>query len=136
PGRRFASAATGGQRRYRPGCYHWRSRRHDHRSGCCHHSRRGCAAPAGGRPVSVWDAVVGQTVVPTLRPAAVDGGRSAAMTHAWLIVGPPGSGRSVVARAFAATLQCQRAGCGECSSCVTTLAGTHPDVTLVVTEQL
>ena len=28
------------------------------------------------------------------------------MTHAWLFTGPPGSGRSVAARAFAAALQC------------------------------
>ena len=36
------------------------------------------------------------------------------MTHAWIFTGPPGSGRSVAARAFAAALQCARGGCGEC----------------------
>ena len=35
------------------------------------------------------------------------------MTHAWLFTGPPGSGRSNAARAFAAALQCQFGGCGE-----------------------
>ena len=63
--------------------------------------------------MSVWDEVVGQDqVVATLR-AAVDASRVAAgegaaraMTHAWLFTGPPGSGRSVAARAFAAALQC------------------------------
>ena len=58
------------------------------------------------------------------------------MTHAWLITGPPGSGRSNAARAFAAALQCDNDGCGECTACRTSLAGSHGDVTLVRTEQL
>src|SRR5690606_8577038 len=45
-------------------------------------------------------------------------------------------GRSNAARAFAAALQCERQGCGECGTCRSVLAGTHPDVTLVRTEQL
>ncbi|MCX4468763.1 DNA polymerase III subunit delta' [Micromonospora sp. NBC_01655] len=61
----------------------------------------------------------------------------AGMTHAWIFTGPPGSGRSVAARAFAAALQCLRGtGCGECQGCHTTLAGTHADVRLVVPEGL
>jgi DNA polymerase-3 subunit delta' len=66
--------------------------------------------------------------------AAVD---RAAMTHAWLFTGPPGSGRSVAARAFAAALLCEfGTGCGACAGCHTTLAGTHADVRLVVPEGL
>jgi DNA polymerase-3 subunit delta' len=60
----------------------------------------------------------------------------AAMTHAWLFTGPPGSGRSVAARAFAAALQCADRGCGSCPACHTTLAGTHADVRFVVPEGL
>ncbi|GAA2713903.1 DNA polymerase III subunit delta' [Micromonospora olivasterospora] len=61
----------------------------------------------------------------------------AGMTHAWIFTGPPGSGRSVAARAFAAALQCVRGvGCGECPGCHTTLTGTHADVRLVVPEGL
>jgi len=93
--------------------------------------------------VSVWDVVVGQTVVPVMQAAVVDAaldaeGGGAAMTHAWLVTGPPGSGRSVLARAFAAALQCrqQPPGCGHCTACRTALAGTHPDVELVSTEAL
>lgn len=83
----------------------------------------------------VWAELVGQErVVETLR-AAIAGGRHA-MTHAWLIVGPPGSGRSNAARAFAAALQCPDGGCGTCQVCRTALAGSHPDVTLVRTEKL
>jgi DNA polymerase-3 subunit delta' len=58
------------------------------------------------------------------------------MSHAWLFTGPPGSGRSNAARAFAAALQCPFGGCGECNTCITTLSGAHPDVTVVRTEQL
>lgn len=58
------------------------------------------------------------------------------MTHAWLFTGPPGSGRSVAAGAFAAALQCERGGCGRCHACTTALAGTHADVQVVTTEKL
>jgi len=82
--------------------------------------------------VSVWDDVVGQeAAVEVLRAAVRD---PAAMTHAWLITGPPGSGRSNAARAFAAALQCLDGGCGHCLACTTALAGTHADVTVVATE--
>ncbi len=58
------------------------------------------------------------------------------MTHAWLFTGPPGSGRSVAARAFAAALECPTGGCGQCSHCHTVLTGTHADVRSVVPEGL
>lgn len=58
------------------------------------------------------------------------------MTHAWLFTGPPGSGRSNAAVAFAAALICPDQGCGECSSCRTSLRGSHPDVELIRTEGL
>ncbi|RKS75344.1 DNA polymerase-3 subunit delta' [Motilibacter peucedani] len=93
--------------------------------------------------MSVWDDVVGQErVIAELRAAvssAADllaGGRGEAMTHAWLFTGPPGSGRSVAARAFAAALQCERGGCGQCTACRTALAGTHADVEVVTTRLL
>ncbi|MGD8149182.1 DNA polymerase III subunit delta' [Ornithinimicrobium sp. Y1694] len=86
--------------------------------------------------MSVFTRVVGQDrVVDTIRQAVTVPG---AMTHAWLFTGPPGSGRSVAARTFAAALQCERTddpGCGECSACRTVLAGSHPDVKVVDTEQ-
>ncbi len=64
------------------------------------------------------------------------GGR---MTHAWLITGPPGSGRSIAAVCFAAALQCTSdgvPGCGECRACTTTMAGTHGDVRRIIPEGL
>lgn len=84
--------------------------------------------------MTVWDDVVGQeSAVAALQGAVAN---PAAMTHAWLVTGPPGSGRSVAARAFAAALQCPQGGCGVCRSCTTTMAGTHPDVTLLATEKV
>jgi DNA polymerase-3 subunit delta' len=84
--------------------------------------------------MTVWDTVVGQeTAMAPLRAAA---GNQAAMTHAWLITGPPGSGRSVAAKVFAAALECSEGGCGTCHACRTVLAGTHPDVTALATENV
>ena len=80
---------------------------------------------------SVWSSLVGQRhVVDTLSRAVAGHG----MTHAWLFTGPPGSGRSNAALAFAAALQCPRGGCGECHTCHTALAGTHPDVSVTRSE--
>ncbi|MFZ5870993.1 MAG: DNA polymerase III subunit delta' [Actinomycetota bacterium] len=91
--------------------------------------------------MSVWDDVVGQEAsVDVLRRAVTAAGQVLAgrpdpgMTHAWLFTGPPGSGRSTAARAFAAALQCEQGGCGTCHACRTVLAGTHADVVLVATE--
>jgi len=84
--------------------------------------------------VSVWDDVIGQeSAVATLSRAVTEPG---AMTHAWLLTGPPGSGRSVAARAFAAALQCPDGGCGTCRECRTALEGTHADVDVIATEGL
>src|SRR3954470_4135501 len=71
-----------------------------------------------------------------VRGQAPDAASQQAMTHAWLFTGPPGSGRSIAARAFAAALQCANQGCGTCPACHTTLAGTHADVRFVVPEGL
>ncbi|RMB61196.1 DNA polymerase III subunit delta' [Tessaracoccus antarcticus] len=83
----------------------------------------------------VWGELVGQERAVAVLQRAVNGGRHA-MTHSWLFVGPPGSGRSNAARAFAAALQCPRGGCGQCNDCRTSRSGAHPDVTLLRTEQL
>lgn len=70
---------------------------------------------------------------------AHNGAADGTMTHAWLITGPPGSGRSVAAVCFAAALQCTsdgEPGCGRCRACTTTMAGTHADVRRVIPEGL
>jgi DNA polymerase-3 subunit delta' len=87
---------------------------------------------------SVFDDLVGQdAVVAELRQATaaaaavLRGEPATGMTHAWLFTGPPGSGRSVAARAFAAALLCPDGGCGQCPSCHQVRAGTHADLLLV-----
>jgi DNA polymerase-3 subunit delta' len=81
---------------------------------------------------SVWDTLVGQRHVIDSLSRAVSGH---GMTHAWLFTGPPGSGRSNAAIAFAAALQCEQGGCGRCQACLTTLAGSHPDVSITRAER-
>jgi len=80
----------------------------------------------------VWSGLVGQQhAVAPLRRAVEGHG----MTHAWLFTGPPGSGRSNAAMAFAAALQCERGtGCGACHACRTAIAGSHPDVNITRSE--
>src|SRR4029077_7793753 len=100
-------------------------RRRDDRQGDPH---------ARGRPppMTVWDDLVGQDkVVETLKRAVAGD-----MTHAWLFTGPPGSGRSNTAIAFAAALQCERGGCGSCHSCHAVAVGSPPHVRVTRTEKL
>lgn len=88
--------------------------------------------------MSVWTFLTGQAAaVEQLRRAAA----AEQPSHAWLFTGPPGSGRSNAARAFAAALLCDQPlledrGCGECKACTTALAGSHADVTNVTTEKV
>jgi DNA polymerase-3 subunit delta' len=94
----------------------------------------------------VFTRLVGQSAVEAELVAAAQAARgdtahspAHTMTHAWLITGPPGSGRSVAALCFAAALQCTSdgvPGCGECRACVTTMAGTHADVRRIIPEGL
>lgn len=110
--------------------------------------------------MTVWDDLVGQSrVADQLTAAARDADTyvtaaattsepppttGSSMTHAWLFTGPPGSGRSTAARAFASALQCvspDRAlggapGCGFCDGCHTTQVGTHADVEVIRTDLL
>ncbi len=85
---------------------------------------------------------IAQQVAATLRTAAQaarTGVGGSAMTHAWLFTGPPGSGRSTAAVAFAAALECTHpaiVGCGECEQCQKTRAGAHTDVVHIAPREL
>jgi DNA polymerase III subunit delta' len=86
----------------------------------------------------MWNELIGQEFsVKTLQQASLDsksaltGKVVSGFSQAWLITGPPGSGRSTAARLFAATLQCQANGCGKCVSCISVKNGTHPDVHVI-----
>ena len=82
--------------------------------------------------MKIFSSLIGQDhIVEQLSHAvqvAKSGETSQAMTHSWLFVGPPGSGRSNAAVAFAASLVCKENGCGICIDCTTVLASTHVDV--------
>lgn len=91
--------------------------------------------------MSVFSELIGQEdAINQLSRAAQDaqkivqGQSGNAMTHAWLITGPPGSGRSTSALAFAAALVCPQGGCGKCVDCQNALAGTHIDIEHIVPE--
>ena len=91
--------------------------------------------------MSVFDTLIDQGETIAILQRAVSASRdsldeSQDMTHAWLFTGPPGSGRSNAALAFAASLVCSASGCGECVDCRTALKGTHADVELIQTEGL
>ncbi|MFM7212491.1 MAG: DNA polymerase III subunit delta' [Actinomycetota bacterium] len=91
--------------------------------------------------MSAWDALVGQDAAVdelsrAAQAAALGAKAGQGMTHAWLITGPPGSGRSTAAAAFASALQCPDLGCGMCAICRGARTGTHPDVEIVRSETL
>lgn len=78
-----------------------------------------------------WDDLTGQAdAVATLRAAAT--GEN--LAHSWLLTGPPGSGRSVLAYAFAAALIARPGEEAETEAQVA--ARTHPDLSVLSTERV
>ena len=89
---------------------------------------------------SVFDDLVGQEHIIEILQGAVaaslTGEKSQEMTHAWVFTGPPGSGRSSAAVAFAQALICPSNGCGICNDCNSARTQGHPDVEIIRTEGL
>jgi DNA polymerase-3 subunit delta' len=89
---------------------------------------------------SVFDDLVGQEHIIEILNSAISASRQGSqtqeMTHAWLFTGPPGSGRSSAAVAFAQALICPNNGCGTCSQCNAAKTSGHPDVEVIRTEGL
>ena len=89
---------------------------------------------------SVFDDLVGQEHIIEILQGAVAASRSGEesqeMTHAWVFTGPPGSGRSSAAVAFAQSLICTNNGCGTCNDCNSAKTHGHPDVEIIRTEGL
>jgi DNA polymerase-3 subunit delta' len=78
---------------------------------------------------ALYGEVVGQErAVAQLRAAAEH------PVHAYLLSGPPGTGKRAAARSLAASLLCPQGGCGNCPDCRLALAERHPD--LVVVERV
>jgi len=89
---------------------------------------------------TVYDDLVGQDHITAILKGAVEASRTGVetqeMTHAWVFTGPPGSGRSSAAVAFAQALVCAHQGCGSCNECQSARNGGHPDVEIIRTEGL
>ena len=91
--------------------------------------------------MSVFSSLIDQSEVVYVLQEAVKsahnkGDSTQGMTHAWLFTGPPGSGRSNAAIAFAAALVCKNGGCSNCADCMATITNSHADVELIKTEGL
>lgn len=85
----------------------------------------------------VFNSLVGQeAAIAQLERALASNETGNEMTHAWLFTGPPGSGRSVIARSFAAALVCKNKGCGACNDCKSALTGHHQDVEIMKIDGL
>jgi DNA polymerase III subunit delta' len=85
--------------------------------------------------VSVWSELTGQEQAITVFRAAAEaaGASSRQMTHSWLITGPPGSGRSNLAYAFATAL-ISGAPDGDDATRIQVEARSHPDLQVLATE--
>jgi len=79
----------------------------------------------------VWDDIIGQDRVSGFLRAAVT---SDHVSHAYLFVGAPGSGKATAARALACAVLCGDDGCGACGTCYRVRRGVHPDVHYVEPE--
>lgn len=86
-------------------------------------------------PAPIWRELFGQGDAIAQLELAVKH-RDEGVHHAWLMTGPPGSGRSNMAVAFAAALLCADGGCATCRSCTLAMAGNHPDIEVLTTEKV
>lgn len=83
--------------------------------------------------MSVWEPLEASRVVTGLARQIASG----EVAHAWLLLGPAGSGKRPTSVAMAAAIQCPEqpgVGCGKCSTCLRVLRHRHPDVHHIVPE--
>ena len=90
--------------------------------------------------MAVWDELTGQSEAIAIFAAAasassVGGSGDSSMTHSWLITGPPGSGRSNLAFAFATALLSADPN-GDESVRKQVDARTHPDLAVLSTDRV
>lgn len=88
----------------------------------------------------LFEDIIGQERAVEILRRAVEVGQqpdgSQALVQSWLVTGPPGSGRSNTALAFAGGLLCTSGGCGTCQSCHLVKSNSHPDLEVIRTEGL
>ncbi len=89
---------------------------------------------------ALFDDIIGQErAIEILKRAIAVGHQpdgSQTLVQSWLFTGPPGSGRSNIAIAFAGGLLCAQGGCGNCQSCHLVQINSHPDLEVIRTEGL
>lgn len=89
---------------------------------------------------ALFDDIIGQERAIEILERAIAAGSqpdgSQALVQSWLFTGPPGSGRSHIAIAFAGSLLCEKSGCGACQSCHLVNKSAHPDLEVIRTEGL
>ena len=91
--------------------------------------------------MAVWDELTGQAeaiaiVEAAVASASLGGSDDSSMTHSWLITGPPGSGRSNLAYAFATALLSDGTPEGDAATARQVAARTHPDLGVLSTEKV
>lgn len=95
---------------------------------------------AKGQTSDLFGEIIGQERAIEILKRAIEAGHqpddSQALVQSWLFTGPPGSGRSNIALAFAAGLLCNEGGCGACQSCHLASIASHPDLEVIRTEGL
>jgi DNA polymerase-3 subunit delta' len=82
-----------------------------------------------------WDEIAGQERAVRLLRTALARGQP---HHAYLVAGPRGVGKELLARLFAQAANCEAAEpdrpCGTCAACAAIARGVHPDVTWVLPQ--
>ena len=91
--------------------------------------------------MAIWDELTGQAeaiaiVEAAASASAIGGTGDSSMTHSWLITGPPGSGRSNLAYAFATALLSPGNPEGDAAAARQVAARTHPDLGVLSTERV
>ena len=83
--------------------------------------------------MTVWDPLVGSRSAAALAAQI----QADQIAHAWLLLGPSGSGKGAASRAMAAAINCPeapRVGCGVCSTCTRIMRDSYPDVHRIAPE--
>ena len=91
--------------------------------------------------MALWDDLTGQSeaisvVAAAASASALGGSGDSSMTHSWLITGPPGSGRSNLAYAFATALLSTGDDEQDAATARQVAARTHPDLGVLSTEKV
>lgn len=88
------------------------------------------------KTMKIFERIVGQPHAVEALKAAIKSShyvknQTNQMTNTWLFTGPKGSGTLLTAKIFAASLLCEKDGCGNCIDCETAIKGAHLDIEII-----